>query len=164
MTNNTSGATFVPQYRSTSWPEAAAETGVAYWDMSTWFGAWNSALMMDGNHCNQEGGKKIGVEMFRQILAKFPLAAISQPQGYGHSDRVIMPWFAQGRLMVPLQDAGNSSVEVFAMDGKRIVKTYSTKRWNGFFSCVVPGISTGIYCVIVRSNGRSIQWNVPMIK
>lgn len=79
MTDNSSGSTFVPQYRATSWPQAASETGVQYWDMSSWYGALNSALMMDGNHCNAAGGRKIAVEMLNQILARFPTTAINSP-------------------------------------------------------------------------------------
>jgi lysophospholipase L1-like esterase len=164
MTNNTSGSTFVPQYRATSWPEAAAETGVAYWDMSTWFGAWNSALMMDGNHCNQEGGKKIGVEMFRQILTKFPLAAIGQSQDNARNTLTRTPWYAHGRLMVPLQDAAPTSIEVFSVDGKRIIKAFLTQHRDEIFSLSVPTLGNGAYYIIVSSNGRSVKWNVPLIK
>jgi hypothetical protein len=49
--NDSTALTLLPRYRATSYPEAAAESGVQYWDMSGWFGAWTSSKMMDDYHC-----------------------------------------------------------------------------------------------------------------
>ena len=158
MTDNESGATFVPQYRATSWPEAAAESGVAYWDMSTWFGAWDPKLMMDGNHCNASGGKKIAVEMFREILEAFPPTAVDRPQRGTPVCNGRHAWYARGRIMVPAEDIDPGCMEQFAMDGTRIGIPLAGERSTGGFSCATPRLGRGTYLLRVTSGGRHIRW------
>lgn len=116
MTDNSSGSTFVPQYRAISWPQAASETGVEYWDMSTWYGAANSTLMMDGNHCNAAGGRKIAVEMLNQILARFPATSVNTqvPLGNGAFG---MPVFPGGLLSIGKKDASYEE-QLFSTGGR----------------------------------------------
>jgi len=66
-TNTDAARTLLPKYLTTAYPNAAQKAGVFYWDMSTWFGAFNRQRMVDNYHCNAEGGKLIATEMFAQI-------------------------------------------------------------------------------------------------
>jgi hypothetical protein len=57
----------LPKYLTTAYPNTAQKAGVFYWDMSTWFGAFNRQRMQDDYHCNAAGGKLIAAEMIAQI-------------------------------------------------------------------------------------------------
>lgn len=69
-TDTAAAHTLLPQYVATSYPEAAAATGAEYWDMSTWFGAYNAARMIDAYHVNSSYGAQIGQEMYNQIKSR----------------------------------------------------------------------------------------------
>lgn len=58
----------LPEYLSTSFPEAAAETGSSYWDMNAWFGPYNPGKIQDGVHVNEEYGKTIARELLKQLI------------------------------------------------------------------------------------------------
>ncbi len=80
MTNDAYGPTYLPLYQAASWPEAASETGIEYWDMCAWFGPYKAAYMNGSLHCNAAGGRLIADEMLRQILLRFPSATIRENQ------------------------------------------------------------------------------------
>jgi lysophospholipase L1-like esterase len=162
MTNNTSGATFIPQYRATSWPQAADETGVAYWDMSAWYGAWNSALMLDANHCNQTGAKKIAVEMLRQILTKFPPVSIAETRSRTAAEANVRPLCASGRLFAPVTGQGRLRIEITDIKGAVIKKTYMNASQGTILHCGPGHLSNGIYIVNVNGNGTRVGWRLPV--
>ena len=164
MTNDASGANLIPQYRATSWPQAAAETGVAYWDMSTWFGAWNSALMMDGAHCNQAGGKKIAAEMLHQILVKFPSVSSADTRAGTLTNAPARPRYANGRLLVPVAGKGPFSVEITDLNGATVAEIFPVSIRKDFLDCGRIHLSAGTYMVEVWSNGDRSAWRVPAAK
>ena len=61
------------EYVNTSYPQAASETGIDYWDMYSWFGdyATNNAkgYFEDGVHVNAAGGAVIAAEMWKKLNA-----------------------------------------------------------------------------------------------
>ncbi len=67
QTNTPEVKTLLKEYLSSSYPQAAKGTGVAYWDMSSWFGTYRKSSMLDDYHCNEESGKKVAVELWNQI-------------------------------------------------------------------------------------------------
>jgi Leucine-rich repeat (LRR) protein len=121
-TGDGSGAVFIPQYRATSWPEAAKETSVSYWDMSTWFGDDDAQwLYFDGCHCWDVCGKRIAPEMLRQIIARFPpitphyrdsvsLAAILRANNLNLKTDAVSTWSVSGRIVALNLDSLNISV------------------------------------------------------
>ncbi len=64
-TNSPSATTLLHQYRATSYPQAASETGIV------WFGPYESGRMDDNFHCNTSGGAAIGEELWSQIDSRF---------------------------------------------------------------------------------------------
>ena len=166
MTDNESGRTFVPQYRATAWPEAAAETGVPYWDMSTWYGNWDPRYMMDGNHCNATGGRKIAVEMFRQILAAFPATGISRKANDVRPAVAMQgqPWYTQGRIILPGQQGMPQSVELFSPDGSCKEIVLPGKPVSTGISYTVPRLGRGVYSLRARWKDRSVRtWLVTVL-
>lgn len=168
MTENESGATFVPQYREISWPGAAAATGVAYWDMSTWFDMWSMPVMMDGNHCNELGGKLIGHEMFRRIQTAFPSSAVElqhQRKLNHHNDNYGQPRYVAGQLILPLYKGELETMELFAMNGTRVNISVQGAHGSSGSSCMVPRLSTGVYSLKVQwQNGRTQSWRLPVLQ
>jgi hypothetical protein len=150
MTNNTSGATFLPQYRATSWPEAASETGVQYWDMSGWFGPWKGYQMMDENHCDEGGGHKIANEMFNQILQRFNASSSADRPARQVPDVKQGALLRNGRLMVRAGSGVSWKVEMYATGGILISRVSGSgprdiPLHNG--SC---GVSPGVYLIAAR--------------
>ena len=160
MTNNNSGATYIPQYLATSWPQAASETGVAYWDMSTWYGAWNSALMSDANHCNQAGAKKIAVEMLHQILNRFPPVSHREALPRSAPYAKARPRFANGRVLVTVEREGLFCIEITDVKGAVIVKKIGNASRGQVFDCGRAPFSSGMNIVKVSQGAASVAWRI----
>ncbi|MEO6094384.1 MAG: SGNH/GDSL hydrolase family protein [Fibrobacteria bacterium] len=160
MTNNSSGATLVPQYRAISWPQAASETGVAYWDMSTWFGVGSNALMQDANHVNLAGGKKIGVEMFRQILEKFPPVSTSETHARAATKLKSFARYTNGRLLVPIDGEGSFHIEVADLRGTLILKRNGNASESHVVDFGLVHLDTGMYIVKVHQGESNATWSI----
>ena len=107
--NSTPSRVMLPQYRATAYPQAARETGVAYWDMAAWFGPFDQRRMLDDGHCNEEAGHSIAVEMHAQLIHHWKhLFAATQDRASADSH----PQSGAGRHMPPI---GFSLVELLAM-------------------------------------------------
>ena len=158
-----SGATFIPKYRATSWPEAAKETGVSYWDMSTWFGDDDAQwLYFDGVHCWDVCGKRIAPEMLRQIIARFPPVSVNQARVPVATDPKIRPVFANSRLLVPVAGEGHFRIEITDLNGERVIIKYGNATQNSRVDCGPIPLSAGVYVVKVHGSGTGAVWRIPV--
>lgn len=67
QTDTPEAKTLLKEYVASAFPEAAQETGCAYFDLSSFFGSYRKSLMMDAYHPNEAGGEKIADELWNQI-------------------------------------------------------------------------------------------------
>jgi hypothetical protein len=158
-----SGATFIPQYRATSWPEAAKETGVSYWDMSTWFGDDDAQwLYFDGVHCWDVCGKRIAPEMLRQLITRFPPVSVKQSRVPVATDSKLRPIFKSGRLLVPVAGECRFRIEITDLNGNRVIIKYGNAMQNSRVECGHIPLSTGIYVIKVHGSGTGAVWRIPV--
>lgn len=64
--------TLLPEYVATSFPNAASNRDVDYWNLYSWFGPYNASRMLDAYHCNATAGAAIGQEMYSTVTTGAP--------------------------------------------------------------------------------------------
>ena len=60
------------EYWKTSFPNAAEETGVNYWNMGEWFGEYDTNKMVDAWHVNERYGRVIMQELYEKLVPQEP--------------------------------------------------------------------------------------------
>lgn len=58
---------FKLNYLAESFPNIRDKAGVHYFDLNSWFGAYDSSKYMDWGHVNKEWGRKIGEQFYLEI-------------------------------------------------------------------------------------------------
>ncbi|WP_343256374.1 LamG-like jellyroll fold domain-containing protein [Ligaoa zhengdingensis] len=78
-TNDTSkpaSKVMLREYWKTTFPNAAAATGIRFWDMGPWFGDWSSEKMSDAWHCNDQYGMVIMKELYSKLNPELDPATV----------------------------------------------------------------------------------------
>jgi hypothetical protein len=167
MTGDTLAPVYLPKYQDSAWPQAAETTGVQYWDMCTWFGPYVAADMIDVYHCNQANGKKIGVEMFDQILSRFPLTSVvGQPavRAAAPSSGIPGVQYLSGEKTLKLSAQVSCEINLTSIAGRQVARVVSAEPGQYRVGRGVLSAPPGVYLLRVASAGRCSEWTVPLIK
>ena len=164
MTNETTGATYLPKYQATAWPEAASETEVEYWDMCAWFGPYDATYMNGSVHCNARGGKKIASEMLKKILQRFPTITSRSTYGAPFSSPSYSIHYTPDMLIVKQKNYLPYQINLFSTAGKRFASlhgsgshTFRLDRKNGINK-------PGIYIAKLHIDGRTEYYHFPVVQ
>jgi lysophospholipase L1-like esterase len=152
MTQGGNAEVLLPQYLATSWPQAASETNTPYWNMSTWYGPFNSAYMADVYHCNAVGGKKIADEMLRQIVARFPTVPVVDDHNCRRSRAPAITIRSNGMISFGADVRGPVTVELYNVNGRPVEKFSPAAVKDIFIDR--HRLSNGIYPVVVRTGNE----------
>jgi hypothetical protein len=156
---------FLPQYKATSWPEAASECGVEYWDMNTWFTPYVTTAYMSGVHIvNAAGGKILGNEMLNQILKRFTTPIKNPVIVSSTKPSLAGVEYHPERSLLIVKGTAHYSLELISLNGARVAHVSSSTPHTYTLNSGEFSVPAGVYYLRVCCAGKSAVWSVPVLR
>jgi hypothetical protein len=120
---------------------------------------------MSGVHCTAAGGKLIGIEMFKQILSKFPTTSVEKPEVVQRTIQALSGIAYHSQNMTLTVDKTNRyTIEMFSLNGARVAHAAASGSHSYSMGSGAFAVSHGVYYLRVSSEGKSCVWSVPVLK